>query len=188
MSWQLHTVDERVILLLSSSLPRAAQDLRRWLAGQAGEEDAGHEGESGAGLRFQVGLRKGPVEVRIVPPLLEDLSTAVHQSVCRAELVDFWPSCCTYLLLSSNKHVSNQTMLVCHLLTSASVPATEIVCWNDGCVNNFATGFCKGLTMTSYNWLFQLYEASGPETRKIHNLALCWDKIMLYPCFDIALC
>lgn len=68
MSWP-HTAYDRVVRLLSSSVPWAAQDLGRGLEGQAAEEDAGHEGEPGAGLRCQVGLRKGPVEVRTVPPV-----------------------------------------------------------------------------------------------------------------------
>lgn len=58
-------------------------------------------------------------------PLQEGLSPAVPQSLRRVELVDFWPSCCTCLLLSSNKRVSNQPVFVCRLFTLACVQTTK---------------------------------------------------------------
>lgn len=52
------------LLLGFSSLPSAPQDLWWRVAGQAGKEDVGHEGQPRRGLRCQVGLWEGPVEVK----------------------------------------------------------------------------------------------------------------------------
>lgn len=74
--WLFRSVHWALVPCFSSSLPRAPQDLRWWVAGQAVEEDVGHEGEPRPGLLVQVGLREGPVEVRTLRPrrLSEGLS------------------------------------------------------------------------------------------------------------------
>lgn len=190
----MHSNDGGAVLFLSPSLPWAAQDLRWGLAGQAAQEDAGHEGKPSAGLRRQVGLREGPVEVKTLPPAGGLVSCRSPKPLSGWPL-NFWPSCCTCLLLSSNKHISNQPVLVCHLFTFACVQATK-ACKLIAKIRD-ATWFCNrfwksDLTCTSrltmrtyrmkhfiifnifyrmtiYSHFFLICIRSGPDPRKIYT-------------------
>lgn len=57
------------------------------MAGQAAEEDAGHEGQPHPGHLIQVGLREGPVEVEAVAEAGQSLDLSPQRHVCEAAVV-----------------------------------------------------------------------------------------------------
>lgn len=131
--------------LFLSSLPKDSQDFWRGMAGQTAEEDVGHESQPSRGLLSQVGLWKGPMEMKTGGWMVCGGGGAVFGPVTPEHQSWFCQAAAEVKMLKTTIKTNNSSSLLCATSVSAA-SSVSIQYFNKVSLSLSCDGICYCLT------------------------------------------